>query len=140
MSPLCPARSCIVWLTLSAYLFLTLGGAAVVVCEGVDGHGGIELAHAEGACKVLLDDAGTGPVIEGTSSPVCEDTSFETLLSAERILPRSNPAKALLLPASPLPQWAWTSPQPEQSGQIVPARAPAAPSNLDAVQSVVLLI
>ena len=134
------ARSCIVWLTLSAYLFLALGGATVVLCEGADGHSGIELAHGEGSCKNGVGDAGGGPVIEGISSPACEDTSFETLLSAERILPRSNPADAVLLPAPLLPQWAWTSPQPKPSEQIVPARASAAPSHLDVVQSVVLLI
>lgn len=140
MGSLLTVRSLIAWLTLSAYLFLAMGGATIVLCEGMDGHSGIELAHSEGSCQVLVGDAGVAPIVEGNASPACEDTSISTLVSAERTLPRSHLPGVVLLPAPLLQQRAWTAAEAESSGKVIPDPRPAAPSHLDVAQSIVLLI
>lgn len=137
----CFLTQCVAWATLAAYLVVALGGVAVVLCEGVDGHRGIELAHGQGTCGAAHDEQGAAePALKHAHPHGCHDTPLDALTSDDPAPPRWQAAQVTLLPPPLLPQVAWDLPDRKLHCEAVPADPPPPPFHLDTIRSVVLVI
>lgn len=130
-------RRCLVWLTLCAHLFVTIGGTAVVLCEGADGHRAIELAHEPGGC----DGGGHATEHEHAAglaaTPTgCHDTSLSL---PESMLTRAEGKLPAVAAAMTPSERVWTEPTPTWFA-FTSAASHNPPSHLHVVHTTILLI
>lgn len=129
----------VAWLALASYLLMATGGSAVVLCEGSDGHAGIEFVPNGCSCETTAGSCfPAGPAVQTSSSTGCQDTPLTALASFESSLSRDSEAPVHALPPRPV-RWEVPTDMAERHLRATDGRT-LAPAHLDALRRIVLRV
>jgi hypothetical protein len=132
-----PLQHVVACFALAGYLLATLGGSAIVMCKGSDGHQALEWVHGPGTCGA---DAPEPLPLRSILPTGCEDTAIHAAASAATTQLRGPARELLNVPAALLPMHAWAVNPRAQRLHAARIEPFASPPPFDAIHSVVLLI